>query len=364
MLFFVLWLLQSAAPKPPTSAPPPSERVAPIPGSKLLVRLDLPAFTTEERHAQALKQALGARGVFVGVLSEDQASLELVVDPESEIKSHMTDAEWRDYNLKDSGSLWKYFDLPGMLGGESTLLFEGSGSHDFHAFTVRGGHLFDLHLSESFTATTKPRINRARFVEIASTLRLAIVRYGKYGDLPSRFLEVVDQALQRTDTRAAYLADLAKASPDDYAVPLAAAEIARALDRPAAEQIEGYTNAVRILAARTDLALPDRMAQVVAEVGLAFACLDASDPEKVVPHLDAAQRASNELSGPFKAGVLYDRACAEARLGKAEVALEHLKEASKIEPGALQRALHEKDLAAVRELPWFKSFFAGDKDNR
>jgi hypothetical protein len=30
----------------------------------------------------------------------------------------------------------------------------------------------------------------------------------------------------------------------------------------------------------------------------------------------------------------------------------------------MQRALHEKDLAAVRELPWFKTYLTGDRDNR
>lgn len=371
MLLLVVSILQSAlqatAPTPapkPAPAPPPSELIATIPGTKLLVRLEVPGFTTEERHAQAMKQALGPRGVFVGVLTEEQASLELVVDKESDMKGHMTDAEWRDFNLKDSGSLWKYFDAPGMLGGEATLVFEGSGSHDFHVFTVRAEHLFDLHLSESFDAKRQPRISRARFLEIAATLRLAIVRYGTYGAMPPHLIEVVDQALQRTETRAAYLADLAKASPDDYAIPLAAGEVARALGRPAAEQIEGYAKAVQLLAAKTDLAATDRIAQVLAEVGLAVACLDAADPEKVLPHFDAAQKIAADLPPAYHGGVLFDRACAEARLGHTEAALERLKEASKIEPASMQRALHEKDLAAVRELPWFKNYLTGDRDNR
>src|SRR6185436_14538660 len=176
MLFLVAFLLQTPAPAPvpvqspaqaPAPKPPPpaspSDLIATIPGTKLLVRLDVPGFTTEERHAQALKQALGPRGVFVGVLSEEMTGLELVVDKESDMKARMNDAQWRDFNLKDSGSLWKYFDLPGMLGGESTLVFEGSGSHDFHAFTSRAGQLFDLHMAESFDAKRQPRINRARF---------------------------------------------------------------------------------------------------------------------------------------------------------------------------------------------------------
>jgi tetratricopeptide (TPR) repeat protein len=351
---------QPAAQSAPPPAPAPSDLTAPVPGTKLTVHLDVPGYTGDERHARALKQALGPRGVFVGVLPAEGSNLELVIDKEPEKQPHMTDAQWRDFNLKDAGAAWKYFEGAGFLCGEASIFFEGSGSHDFHAFAVRAGQRIDLHMSESFDATRKPRLSRPKFLEVASTFRLAALRCGAWSDQPPQVIDTMDRALQAADARD-QLADLAKASPADYAIPLAAAELSVAFDRPAAEAIEGYSKAIEILAAKKEPDAVERFALVLGEEGLGLALSETKDREKSVAQFDNAQKLAVSLPARIRSAILVDRARAEARFGRAETALEHLQEAEKIEHGAILIAIHDKDLAPVRELPWFKNFLAGDR---
>ena len=346
----------SASPTPPT----PSELIAPVPGTKLTVRLDIPGFTSEERHAKALKQALGPRGVFVGVLPSEGANLELVIDPEPEHQPHMTDTEWRDFNLKDAGASWKYFEGAGFLCGEASLFFEGSGSHDMDAFTVRGGQRITFHMSESWDASRKPHLTRPRFLEILSTFRLAAVRLGTWSDQAPQAIEAMNRALCATSAREA-LADLAKASPDDFAFPLAAAELAVAAGRPAAEAIEIYSKAVEILAAKKEPDAVERFAFVLCEEGLAVAYSETKDREKSIARFERAQKLGEGLPARIRAAILFDRARAEVHFGLAETALQHLQDAEKIESGAVVRALADKDFAPLRELPWVKNFLAGDR---
>ncbi len=348
------------------TAPPPvatSDLLAPVPGTKLTVRLDLPGFTGDERHAKALRQALGARGVFVGVIPADGANFELVMDPETEKQPHMTDVEWRDFNLKDAGAAWKYFEGEGFLCGEASLMFEGSGSHDFHAFTVRAGQRINLHLSESWNATHKPRLARSHFLQIASSFRLAAIRFGAWSDQAPPVIDAMDKALQAADWRE-QITSAAKDSPDDYALPLAAAELAVAFDRPAAEASESYAKAIEILAAKKQQDAIEKLAFVQCEEGLALVLSAAKERERSIPRFERAQKLAEGMPPRIRSAILVDRARAEARFGLADTALEHLQEADKIESGAILRTLHDKDLAPVRELPWFKNFLNGDRDNR
>jgi tetratricopeptide (TPR) repeat protein len=381
MQFLLVVLLQSGTPPPtsPPQSPPPAaaptaqqaastsnDLIAPVPGTKLTVRLDVPGFTGEERHAAALKQALGPRGIFVGVLPAEGANLELVIEKEPEKQPHMSDAAWRDFNLKDAGAAWKYFEGQGFLCGEASLNFEGSGSHDLHAFAVRAGQRIDLHMSESWDATRKPRLTRSRFLAVASTFRLAAVRFGAWSDQPPQAIDAMDRALQSLQGAGWQdaLAETAKASPGDFAIPLAAAELARAFDRPVAESIESYSKAIEILAAKKEPDAVERFARVLGEEGLALALADAKDREKALAHFERAQKLAESMPARIRSAILFDRARAETRLGHAETALEHLREADRIESGAIVRAINDKDFAPVRELPWFKMFLSGDRDNR
>jgi hypothetical protein len=334
-----------------------------LPGTKLTVRLDVPGYTPEERHAKALKTALGTRGIFVGVIPSEGANIELVMDPEPEKQPHMTDADWRDFNLKDAGAAWKYFEGGGFLCGEASLMFEGSGSHDLHAFGVRAGQRINLHMSESWDATHKPRLTRAHFLQIASSFRLVSLRFGLWSDQPPQAIEAMNRALQAADWRE-QLADLAKEDPAEFAFPLAAAELAIAFDRPVAEVIEGYSKAIEILAAKKEQDAVEKFAFVLCEEGLALALSAAKDKERSLPRFERAQKLAEGMPARIRAAILVDRARAEARFGMAEHALEHLQEADKMENGVILRTLHDKDLAPVRELPWFKNFLTGDRENR
>lgn len=56
---------------------------------------------------------------------------------------------------------------------------------------------------------------------------------------------------------------------------------------------------------------------------------------------------------PASAGVLYNLACAEARLGRADDALAHLARAVELEPSFREHAQTDEDLAGVRADPRF-----------
>jgi len=52
---------------------------------------------------------------------------------------------------------------------------------------------------------------------------------------------------------------------------------------------------------------------------------------------------------PENAGVLYNLACAEARFGRTDDAVEHLRQAVELEPRFLENARGDDDLAAIRD---------------
>jgi tetratricopeptide (TPR) repeat protein len=56
---------------------------------------------------------------------------------------------------------------------------------------------------------------------------------------------------------------------------------------------------------------------------------------------------------PDAGGVLYNLACAEARLGEREAALGHLRRALEIHPGFAEHVHDDEDLASLRDDPGF-----------
>jgi tetratricopeptide (TPR) repeat protein len=56
---------------------------------------------------------------------------------------------------------------------------------------------------------------------------------------------------------------------------------------------------------------------------------------------------------PRAAGLLYNLACAESRLGETDAALEHLRAAAEIEPRFAEYAREDEDLEAIRSDPRF-----------
>ena len=58
-------------------------------------------------------------------------------------------------------------------------------------------------------------------------------------------------------------------------------------------------------------------------------------------------------SWPKAAGLLYNLACAESRLGETDAALEHLRAAVEIEPRFAEYAREDEDLEAIRSDPRF-----------
>ena len=102
----------------------------------------------------------------VGAIPSKLASVELLAEKDE--KGPTTDEKWRSLNLDDSGVRWNLFDGTGAACGELSVMMDGSGSHEFHAFFVRGGYRFDLHASEALSAERKGDFTREAFARMAS----------------------------------------------------------------------------------------------------------------------------------------------------------------------------------------------------
>lgn len=365
--------LLSVLQKPPTPVAPPaspvpsaatSDVLGRIPNTRLFLRLDVPGFTKDDRTAKLLQQALGPRGVVIGAIPEQLAMLEVIVDKETD--KHLSDAEWRALNLESGGGSWKYFETGGFSCGETTVLMEGSGSHDYHGFTVRGGHRFDVSLSESLSDKHKANVPRELFDRLAKSFRLGIVRLGTWNQMPAAALDLMDAALKRTDDWKTWLDEQQKARPEDYAIPFAKAELLRFYESKPEEQMPAYARAIEILAAKKDGTAADRLAQTASEDGMALCFLDKSETsevEKALPHVESALKIAGNLTAPVRAAILYDQARLHAHLGHAEVAIGLIRKSEAEDPGAIDRARVDKEFETMRKSAELQDLFRGDRRN-
>ncbi|MFN0007279.1 MAG: TPR end-of-group domain-containing protein [Planctomycetota bacterium] len=354
MLLATAILLASAQDAPPAKKDTVVRRV---PGSFLHVAIDIPGFTTDDRNAKILAKIFGDRGVLVGAVPSKLASVELLASPAGE--PAQTDERWRDENLADSGTRWKQFEAAGTACGELSMMIDGSGSHDFHSFFVRGGFQFDLHVGETTTKERQETITKEDFVKMLESLRFAVVRRGTWEQMPEAALDVMHQAILRKDGWKAWLKERSEAAKDDYATQFAAAEVSRHFGAPFEEQIPLYLRTIEILDARPPDAKPlsakEALALAASEDGLAIAFLDSGAPEKALPHLERALKVAHDLTAPIRAGVAYNLACAHARLGHEEHAVAKLIESENMEPGAFFRARTDKDFDKIRQSKPFQA---------
>jgi hypothetical protein len=366
LLALPILLLQAAHPPPGQTpaapvAAPSDVVVAGVQGSFLQVRMEIPGLKADERHALIVRNALAERCVFVGALPELLALVD--VSAEKETGKPLTSAQWRDENFFGSGTSWKLFEASGMACGEMSMMIEGSGSHDLHAFLVRGGYRFDIHASESLTTARGFKLTREAFTTWLASLRLAVVRRGTWDQMPAPAIELMSSAFQRPTEWKSWLDERAKASPEDYAVPFAAAELLRYFESPPAEQLPAYTRAIELLAARKEPSLPEKLAHATSEDGLAIALLDSGEAEKAIPHLERGLVIAAKLTAPVRAGLTYNLACAHARLAHEEVAIARLLESESLMPGAVQRARKDKDFDPIRQSQRFQDLMNGDRGN-
>jgi tetratricopeptide (TPR) repeat protein len=357
LLFASVALLAQEKPAPVPAAA--NDVVGRIAGTRLFARLDVPGFTRDDRTAKLLQQALGARGIIVGAITGELTMVEVVADKEGD--KHFTDVEWRENNLYGSGSDWKHFDSSGIPCAELSVLVEGSGTHDFYAFTVRAGYRFVVHLSEGLNDTHKQHLQREQFDRLVASFHLAVVRLGTWQQLPAAAIELMDGAIKKGADWTAWIDEQAQARPTDPCVPFAKAELLRHLATRPDEQAAAYARAIELLSAKKEPAAPEVLAHAACEDGLALALLDAGDPVKAIPHLEAALKIAHDVTAPVRAGIGYDLARVYARLGRDELAIARLKEAESEEPGALERSVTEKDFDALRKTKAYLDLRHGDR---
>lgn len=370
MLLIAAILLVSVQDAPPATPPEvvPAKKdtiVARVRGSFLHIAIDIPGFTTDERNARILGRIFGERGVLVGAVPSKLTSIELLADKVD--KETKTDEAWRNENLADSGARWNEFEGAGLSCGELSMMLDGSGSHDYHAFFVRGGYQFDLHVGESLTSERRETITREALVKMLETLRFAVVRRGTWEQMPEATLDVMHQAIIRKEGWKAWLKERSEAASDDYATQFAAAEVSRHFGVPVGEQIPFYRRTIEILdakiAAKEQLSAKENLALATSEDGFALALLDSGEPEKAIPHLERALQVAHDLTAPIRAGVTYNLACAHARLGHEEIAIARLIESESTQPGALNRARVDKDFDTIRQSKRLQDILSGDRVN-
>lgn len=361
MLPFLALLLQAGHPVVDPAQRTDEEVVGRVADTRLFVRMVVPGFTRDDRTAKILQKALGARGVLIGAVPDKLAMVEVIADQEKD--KHVSDAEWRDLNLQGSGNAWKYFESAGMSCGEVSILMEGSGTHDFHAFTVRAGHRFDISLSETLSDKRAAGLAREHFETLVGSFRLAVVRLGTWSQMPAAALDLMDGSFRRPDDWKTWL-DEQERTKQDYTVPFARAEILRFSGGKPEEQIAAYRRAAELLEAKKNQGAPDRLAHAASEDGLALALLDSGDSEKAGPHLDAALKIAGNLTAPVRGAILYDQARLQARLGSADRAVELLKKSESEDTGAVGRARTDKAFGSIWTSKPFQDLLGGDRGNR
>ncbi len=101
---------------------------------------------------------------------------------------------------------------------------------------------------------------------------------------------------------------------------------------------------------------------VGAKPGVAFTPSVWEENADIIPlfgegrYEEAAERLRDaHARHPEAGGILYNLACAEARLGSAGAALEHLAQAVEIEPRFAELARDDEDFASIRDDPRFPS---------
>jgi tetratricopeptide (TPR) repeat protein len=115
--------------------------------------------------------------------------------------------------------------------------------------------------------------------------------------------------------------------------------------------------------AKAILTAPENLALAASEDGLALALLDSDRTKEAIPHLERAFQVARDLTAPTRGGILYNLACAHARLGNAAVAIEKLIEAESQQSGCLARAHTDKDFDPIRESKRFQDLLNGDRGN-
>ena len=340
--------------------------VARVPGSFLHVAIDIPGFTLDDRNATILRKVFGDRGVLIGAVPANLTSVELLAEPVT--GAPKTDEAWRAHNLDDSGTRWKEFEAAGFACGEISTMVDGSGSHEYHAFFVRGGYRFDLHAGEASSPQRKDVLTREAFVKMIDSVRFGVVRRGTWQQMPEATLAAMHAAISREDGWQAWWKEHGEEAKDDWAVQFAAAELARHFREPPDAQIPSYRRTIDILEARVadkvQLSPQETLALSASEDGFALALLDSGDAEKAIPHLERALAVAHDLTAPIRAGVTYNLACAHARLGHEEIAVARLVESEEMVAGALARAQADSDFDAIRESKRFREAVGGARKDQ
>ncbi|MDZ4773522.1 MAG: hypothetical protein SGI72_10350 [Planctomycetota bacterium] len=285
------------------------------------VRLELPDFESDDVVITSLRRRYADRAIAQGKLRGDGTIM--VVSAYGEVKPS---GEWRKSLMTGKLAGLGQFDVGTTACTEATRDLEAPYVNlSWHAFPTFADTAFDIAIGTLAKDGVSP-ISRADFEQMIKSARYAVIRLGTFDDMPAPVLEHMHTALMRAENdSAAFLAGMSKATTDDWACALAAAEIGVRTKMPAAERRELYE---RALAGLVKIEKPDAgasFAQETAYSGLAIALRDEGKLDEALAAWTKAQNSPRAKAKIATAALEYDAATIHALKMDAVAAIEHMK---------------------------------------
>jgi tetratricopeptide (TPR) repeat protein len=311
------------------------------------VRLELPEFASDDVVLASLRRRHADRAIAQGRLRGDGTIM--VISAYGEMKPS---TEWRKSLMVGRLAGLGQFEVAHIACTESEKELEPPYSNlSWHAFPSFADTAFDISLGTLSKAGVSP-ISRADFEHIVGSARYAIVRLGKWDEMPLAVMEHMHTGLARVENDGAtFLAGLSKASLEEWALALAAGEIGVRTKMPAAERRELYERALASLGKIEKPGAGDVFATMTAYSGLGIALRDEEKRDEALAAIEKARKLADAKSKPAIAALEYDTATVYALKLDAASAIEHLRLAIAADPDRAVFAVRDPSFSGIGANP-------------
>ncbi len=316
----------------------------PVAATDVQVRLTVPAWETDDARLELLRRNGGAHILAAGFFGSPDLRVTLVGGPGQD----MDGAACRQGVLGDRLLGMGTSEVAGFATAATIRdLNPPYREFDRHAFILGAGAM--VHMQIIALEQGEPeKFGDARFEEILSSVRFAVLRRTDWDDLPERYLELSNTAAHRTDG-AAWLHEQAAKPGAGWPAKLAALEHAHA-ERSTEDWLIQMGADVRAeLMMKPERTRAEDAALLTIEDGLTLALLRAGEIDAAQEHLDAAVLLASRFSARTVASVSTTVACLRAAKKDADGVALLLTKAYEVDPALRYRLLRETLLDPVRE---------------
>lgn len=327
-----------------------------IPNSNTYVSFVADGFVADKKELESMRKVFRDSIVLVGDLGGG-ARLTLLSDEQPEPKK--TGAEWRKMKWKDGTP----FEVGDIACAEVPIDVEVEGGPvdvsftSWHALLPAGGYMLDLHVSMTKIGDAAPTFGREQFSAIVSSYSVAVMRRLDWKTYPPGILDLMNQAMRATDTKAFFDARQ-KAAAGDALTLFVKAELMREMRVSLEESTKNFQVAVAALEkskqANGELLLP----RIVALDGLGVSLQTADKYKESIPHFEKALKLVTGKNDDLTEVTAYNLACSYARMKNVPKACSALKIAIDLDPKIRKSALADKDFDAIKEAKEFQALVA------